>query len=141
MKESLSSSNQSTSDACCDPTESSACYEIPTCCDMRGLLSFQILWLLSKKPMHGQGIAEELLKRRGFKPSPGTLYPALKRLEGYSKEGKSYVKRGKKYIKRTKQGRKVIYHLAEEAKEELDQACRYFCYVFADIFAEYLGES
>lgn len=32
------------------------------CCDMRGLLGFLILFLLSKKPMHGQEIASELAK-------------------------------------------------------------------------------
>ena len=48
------------------------------CCDMRGLLGFLILFLLSKKPMHGQEIANELEKRRGEKPSPGTIYQALK---------------------------------------------------------------
>ena len=37
-------------------------------CDMRGLLSFQILFLLSKKPMHGEEMAQEIKKRRGEKP-------------------------------------------------------------------------
>jgi DNA-binding PadR family transcriptional regulator len=30
------------------------------CCDMRGMLGFLILFLLSKKPMHGQEIADEI---------------------------------------------------------------------------------
>ena len=51
------------------------------CCDMRGMLSFLILFLLSKKPMHGQELANELRKRKGDKPSPGTIYPALKCLK------------------------------------------------------------
>ena len=34
------------------------------CCDMRGMLSFLILFLLSKKSMHGQEIAEEIGKRK-----------------------------------------------------------------------------
>lgn len=51
------------------------------CCDMRGMLGFLILFLLSKKPMHGQEIADELAKRRGDRPSPGTIYPALKSLK------------------------------------------------------------
>ena len=50
------------------------------CCDMRGLLGFLILFLLSKKPMHGQDLADEIAKRRGERPSPGTIYPALKSL-------------------------------------------------------------
>ena len=64
------------------------------CCDMRGLLSFLILFLLSKKEMHGQEIADEIAKRKGEKPSPGTIYPALKGLReaGFleeQKEGKT----------------------------------------------------
>lgn len=112
----------------CSSTDPSICYEIPNCCSMRGLLSFQILWLLSKSPKHGQEIAEELLKRRGFKPTPGTLYTALTDLR----------KRG--YIQREKKGRIAIYHLVEEKREEIDQACHYFCHVFSDIFEDYLGE-
>jgi len=45
------------------------------CCDMRGMLGFLILFLLSKKPMHGQELAEEIARRKGEKPSPGTIYP------------------------------------------------------------------
>ena len=38
--------------------------------------------------MHGQEIADELAKRRGDRPSPGTIYPALKGLKdaGYLHE-------------------------------------------------------
>jgi PadR family transcriptional regulator, regulatory protein PadR len=56
-------------------------YSGEECCDMRGMLGFLILFLLSKKPMHGQEIADELAKRRGDRPSPGTIYPALKSLK------------------------------------------------------------
>ena len=61
---------------------------------MRGFLSFLILFILSKKNMHGQEIASELEKRKGCKPSPGTIYPALKQLKENNlikekKEGKT----------------------------------------------------
>ena len=137
MKEVIPSTGSTESPACCDSTGSSICcdpvdvsvsHEIPICCDMRGLLSFQILWLLSKEPMYGQKIADELFKRRGFKPSPGTIYPALKDLE----------QRG--YIKSDKQGRRKTYRLIEEKRADVDQACRYFCHVFFDIFEEYMGK-
>ena len=52
----------------------------PYCCDMRGMLGFLILFLLSKKSMHGQELAEEIARRKGERPSPGTIYPALKGL-------------------------------------------------------------
>jgi len=48
------------------------------CCDMKGFLSYLILWILKKENMNGAGIAVELEKRKGSKPSPGTIYPALK---------------------------------------------------------------
>ena len=35
------------------------------CCDMRGMLGFLILFLLSKKPMNGQEIADEIANRKG----------------------------------------------------------------------------
>lgn len=97
-------------------------------CDMRGMLSFLILWLLSKKPMHGQEIAKELEKRRGFKPSPGTIYPALKDLK----------KRG--LIKGEKKGKVVVYSLTKKTKKEVEKACTYFCRAFYDIFKEHIGK-
>jgi PadR family transcriptional regulator PadR len=52
-----------------------------TKCEMKGFLSFIILWLLHKKKMTGAEIARELEKRKGTKPSPGTVYPVLKDLK------------------------------------------------------------
>ena len=49
-------------------------------CSTKGFLSFLILWLVNKQPMTGAEIALELEKRRGKKPSPGTIYPVLKHL-------------------------------------------------------------
>lgn len=43
-----------------------------SCCD-RGMLGFLILYLLSKKPMHGHEISNEISQRKGEKPSPGTI--------------------------------------------------------------------
>ncbi len=101
------------------------CPETPECCDMRGMLSFYILWLLSKRPMNGQEISEELGRRRGTKPTPGTIYPALKEL------------RIKGMVGMERKGRTTIYTLSEEGREELDRACRYFCSAFGEIFQEY----
>jgi PadR family transcriptional regulator PadR len=49
-------------------------------CSSKGLLSFLIVWLVRKEPKTGAEIAQELEKRRGKKPSPGTIYPVLKNL-------------------------------------------------------------
>ena len=50
-------------------------------CRPKGFLSFLILWLVSKKSMTGAEIALELEKRKGRKPSPGTIYPVLKNMK------------------------------------------------------------
>ena len=92
------------------------------CCDMRGMLSFQILWLLSRKPMHGEEIAEEMEKRRGSKPKAGTLYPALKEMK----------ERG--LIRGKNKGKTIIYSLTPEGANGVKQAVIYFCRSFGDIF-------
>ena len=91
------------------------------CCDMRGMLSFLILFLLSKKPMHGQELASELEKRKGDRPSPGTIYPALKDLKE------------KGLIKEAKEGKTIIYHLTPTGKKVLSVAKEKFCRTFTDI--------
>ena len=50
-------------------------------CGSKGFLSFLILWLVRSKARTGAEIALELEKRRGKKPSPGTIYPVLKHLK------------------------------------------------------------
>lgn len=101
------------------------CPEVPDCCDMRGMLSFYILWLLSKGPMNGQEISEELGRRRGSKPTAGTIYPALKDL------------RSRGIVEMERKGRTTIYTLSEEGRAGLKKACRYFCTAFGEIFQEY----
>jgi len=103
-----------------DPKDSEACCP-PECCDMRGLLTFQILWELDKEEMNGQQIAEKIATRRGTKPTPGTIYPALKEL----KEGG--------FIKGRREGRQIIYHLTPKGKEGLADASKYFLQAFGDI--------
>ncbi|RDE17232.1 MAG: PadR family transcriptional regulator [Candidatus Thorarchaeota archaeon] len=88
---------------------------------MRGLLTFQILWELDREEMNGQQIAEKIAKRRGNKPTPGTIYPALKEL-----------KKGK-FIKGRKDGQTIIYSLTVKGKKGLADASRYFLQAFGDI--------
>jgi PadR family transcriptional regulator, regulatory protein PadR len=93
-------------------------------CDMRGMLSFQILWLLSKKPMHGEQIAKEIERRRGEKPKAGTLYPALKELNG------------KKLVNGKKSGKIVVYSITPLGQRAVKQSVTYFVRSFGDIIAE-----
>ena len=94
------------------------------CCDMRGMLSFLILFLLSRKHMHGQEIAEEIEKRKGAKPSPGTIYPALKFLK---EEG---------LIKEKKEGKTISYTLTPDGKKVLKTSKAKFCRIFIGVFPE-----
>jgi DNA-binding PadR family transcriptional regulator len=89
---------------------------------MRGLLSFQILYLLSKRPMHGEEIAMEIKKRRGAKPKAGTIYPALKELCHNN------------LIKGEKGGKIIIYSITKDGKDSLRRAMRYFVRSFGDMF-------
>lgn len=92
------------------------------CCDMRGFLSFLILFLLSKKPMHGQEIADEIEKRKGERPSPGTIYPALKTLKDAG------------MILEEKAGKTIVYSLTEDGKRGYKLAKQKFVRAFVDIF-------
>lgn len=75
--------------------------------------------------MNGQEISEELRKRRGAKPTAGTIYPALKEL------------RTKGLVEMERKGRTTIYSLSEDGSKGLEKACEYFCSAFGDIFQEY----
>jgi PadR family transcriptional regulator, regulatory protein PadR len=91
------------------------------CCDMRGLLGFLVLFLLSKKPMHGQEIATELAKRRGEKPSPGTIYPALK---GLKEAG---------FLSEEKEGKIITYKLTSKGEKALEIAKKRFTRTFLGV--------
>ncbi|HJX04663.1 MAG TPA: PadR family transcriptional regulator [Thermoplasmata archaeon] len=100
------------------------CCRPPDCCDMRGMLSFLILHLLSKRKMYGGEIATEIAKRKAGKPNPGTLYPALRYME----------ERG--LIESTKEGKTKYYKLTPAGKEGLRQAKEYFVQAYGDIVLE-----
>lgn len=87
-------------------------------CRMRGFLSFLILWLLSKKKMTGAEITQELEKRRGHRPSPGTIYPVLKNL---TEKKLLTVNSNKKYS------------LTKKGEQELDMSLNTFFDTFCDV--------
>jgi DNA-binding PadR family transcriptional regulator len=91
------------------------------CCDMRGFLSFQVLWLLSKRDMCGEEIAQEIEKRRGEKPKAGTIYPALKELKA------------KNFVKGKADGKMVVYTLTPSGKRAVTVAKARFVKSFGDI--------
>ena len=92
------------------------------CCDMRGLLGFLILFLLSKQAMHGQALSDEIGKRRGDRPSPGTIYPALKNLHESG------------FITEKREGKTITYSLTPEGKRALKASTARFCQTFSGVF-------
>jgi DNA-binding PadR family transcriptional regulator len=85
---------------------------------MKGFLTFLILWLISKKKMTGVEITLELEKRKGSRPSPGTIYPALKDLKGKNLLSVDEDKR---------------YTLTKEGKKELENSLNIFFDTFCDV--------
>ena|SRR3989338_388265 len=96
------------------------------CCDMKGFLSFLVLRLIKNKPMSGEEIRQELLKRKGHKPSPGTIYPVLKTLSGNKwievVEGKTKEKK---------------YRITLKGKKECGEATKRFVALFCDMGCEF----
>jgi DNA-binding PadR family transcriptional regulator len=98
--------------------KSSCCgVEAPECCDMKGFLSFLVLWIISREDVRGCEIITELERRRGSRPSPGTVYPVLKELK---EKGLIEADESK------------VYTLSEKGKEELNSALHHFSSVFYD---------
>lgn len=93
---------------------------------MRGFLSFRVLKIISKKNMSGEDIRQEIKKRKGSKPSPGTIYPVLKSLNesGFIEE----VKDG---------GKEKKYKLTKKGQKEIKIATKRFCEIFYDMKDEF----
>lgn len=87
---------------------------------MQGTLDFLILLALTKRRMHGSAIAERIgqITRGTFQVKPGSLFPALHRLERAgslaSTWGESETHRRARYYVLTKSG---MDHLKIETEE------------------------
>ena len=86
--------------------------------NMKGFLSFLILWLLNKQKMTGAEVTLELEKRKGSKPSPGTIYPVLKDLKD---KGFLIIDSDKRYS------------LTQKGKKELEKNLTIFFDTFCDV--------
>ena len=80
----------------------------------QGTLDMLILTILSRGPLHGYGISQRLaeLTADGFQVNPGSLFPALYKLEQdgklQSEWGSSDRNRNAKYYSLTRGGRKQL---------------------------------
>ena len=72
--------------------------------------------------MNGREIARELKIRKGEKPSPGTIYPALKKLNQME------------LIKEERFGKTINYSLTKSGKQELKIAKEKFSKAFKGLF-------
>lgn len=82
--------------------------------EFKGLLSFLILHELKRQPLYGEQLAESIGLRKGERLTPGTIYPALKRLRKHT------------LVRFTQDGRKKIYTLTEEGEAELRKLYKVF---------------
>ncbi|UCC58299.1 MAG: PadR family transcriptional regulator [Candidatus Bathyarchaeum sp.] len=68
----------------------------------KGLLQFLVLKLLTEKPMSGAEIVEEIEQETSgrWKPSPGSIYPLLARLQDKGYTSESYIRESgmKRYV-------------------------------------------
>ncbi len=94
---------------------------LPKFIDFRGFLSFLILHELNKKRLCGDELAYSIGNRKAGKLTPGTIYPALKKLR----------KAKLVYIRQT--GRKKNYYLTKKGKEELRITYKLFGNIFCGL--------
>ncbi len=77
----------------------------------RGIIRLLILYVLSKKPLHGYGIMKELKEIMGKMPGPGNIYPQIRYLLR-----KNYIE----IHEEVRQGRKrKVYRITEKGLEYL----------------------
>ena len=89
--------------------------------EMKGFLSFFILHDLASGSQSGDELAMSIGERKGTMLTPGTIYPALKRL------------RRQKLISYKRNGRKKMYSLTEEGKREIKALYAVFSTCFSGL--------
>ncbi len=86
--------------------------------ELKGFLSFLILHEISLRRLCGEDLAKKIGKRKGSTLTPGTIYPALKKL------------RNKRLVRYRRDGRKKFYELTEAGEKELDILYKLFSKYF-----------
>jgi DNA-binding PadR family transcriptional regulator len=92
---------------------------VPKHIELRGFLSFFILHELNDAALAGDELASIIGGRKNTVLTPGTIYPALKRL------------RRQKLVLYRRKGRKKIYYLTDQGKREL----KALYFVFSEFFS------
>ena len=88
----------------------------------RGAVPLAIFTLLDERPMHGYEIITELESRSGgrWRPSPGSIYPTLDRLEDRGALSSSEVD-GKRQFGLTDRGRQILAELRDAQGDDADE--------------------
>ena len=86
--------------------------------ELKGFLSFLILHEVGQKRLCGEDLAKKIGRRKGAMLTPGTIYPALKKL------------RKKKLVKYVRFGRKKVYNLTPEGENEMKLLYKMFSNYF-----------
>ncbi len=83
----------------------------------RGDMKFLVLETLSDAPRHGYELIGAIEQRRGFRPSPGSIYPTLQMLEDGGFVTSAEVD-GKRVYTITAAGRALLANRAPDADDE-----------------------
>jgi DNA-binding PadR family transcriptional regulator len=86
----------------------------------RGDVKFLVLELLTDAPRHGYDIIGAIEERRGFRPSPGSIYPTLQMLEDGGFVTSAEVD-GKRVYTITDSGRELLSSRTAEAGDDADE--------------------
>ncbi len=97
--------------------------------ELKGFLSFLILHELNVAKLSGDELSAKIGKRRGSVLTPGTIYPALKRL------------RKNKLISYKRKGRKKIYSLTELGDKEIEHLYGLFSVYFYGLKSKIIRSS
>lgn len=95
--------------------------KLPNYIDLKGFLSFQIMYNINKRKVCGDDLALIIGDKKGSKLTPGTIYPALKFL------------REQKLVTYKQYGRKKIYKLTKKGLREFRITKRLFKRIIKDI--------
>ena len=81
----------------------------------KGFLSYTVLRILCRTPMSGSELMEEIEKRTGWRPSPGSIYPFLAKLrEGSFIEEVESEEAGLKRFALTEKGKELLNEYTRE---------------------------
>ncbi len=75
----------------------------------KGLLKFFILKMLTREEMHGYAMMSRIEEVSGWRPSSGSLHPALMKLQAAG------------YIKSKTQGMKKVFSITKKGKDLIQQ--------------------